>query len=698
MKRIFSFATILTAIMSLSVFTTSCEDMFTADNELVTTQLAPQDTLYSIMGIVHDMQKLATRTVLFGELRADLVSATSHATKAIQQISENNIDVDNEYNNPTDYYAVINDCNIYLANVDTALVTHGDIKFEKEILAAKIFRAWTYLELVKVYGQVPFITDQVLTAAEAEEQTANAPKKDMEFICEYFIKELEDYMSYNYRWSRNLDLRPSYASNYAGASIANFFIPVRVMLGELNLWLGSVTKDVAAYKRAVQYYHDFLTFAGEEHPTGYNRNAKWGTRNFDNKPGDSYASGDRFKMGNITGKNTDVIAYIPVDTLEYYGNTSDLREIFCATFTNDYYSQVSPSARLKELSAEPWYCYFDYRSQKEQDTLYAPRDVKKLESESYLGDLRYSAVCNIVSELDKYHDYNSERQYILKYTEGSTRTSNDERLRFVPLYRVSIIYLHMAEALNRAGFPETAFAVLKYGLTDDLMHNRDIISPQEFEGLLALPTIGYTTSNTYGEASSAAFWDHTVFINYDPTLGSGQGLDPTQEGIHNHGSGDSPQNAHYALPHNETIWAKYNGLVADSLSLTKELHDWMMENPITSQSSHEDSVAFYATVEEYHTKITAKYVAANEEYPVAYAAQRLEYPDFVAQKILEEEALEGMFEGYRFYDLMRWEMFYGTTDFLATEVGKRAGTAEGVAPVPEARLTGNKWYLPLRKR
>ena len=65
----------------------SCEDMFTAENQLVTTNLAPQDTVYQMMGIVKRMQKLADRTILLGEVRADLVPvnplvASSDASKS----------------------------------------------------------------------------------------------------------------------------------------------------------------------------------------------------------------------------------------------------------------------------------------------------------------------------------------------------------------------------------------------------------------------------------------------------------------------------------------------------------------------------------------------------------------------------------------------------------------------------------------
>ena len=687
MKKSFKNISLIALIGIFGFSTVGCEDMFTAENALVEDYLGPQDTLYSVMGIVKSMQKLATRSVLLGELRADLVVSNPQAAADIQELSTNVISEDNEYNNPTDYYAVINNCNLYLAYVDTAQVTHGEVYYEKEILAVKILRAWTYLELAKLYGSVPFILTPVTTSADAEDLTANAPKQDITYICNYFIKEIEDYLSYNYRWTKNNALIPDYKGTFAGLSMSKFFIPARVMLAELNLWLGSATGDKSAFVNAVRYYHDYLAFPDEEHAPGYGKNVTWGNRQFNGSPSDSYASSAFFQPSS----GTDYVSYIPVDTLEYYGTVSDLRSVFCATYKNDYYAQVGPSQHLKELSAEPYYCKYIYTSQQIQDTLYAPRDQKEVENTAYIGDLRYFAVCHIESVLDKYHSYNNERQYVLKYTEGSSRLNNDQRLRLVPIYRYTTLYLHMAEALKHAGFPETAFAILKYGLTQDVLENRNIISQAEYDGLLSIQSKGITTALT----NTFVDWDDDVFIGYDPTLSGVTTRTSTVEGIHNHGCGDSPYNQYYTLPRDADIWAAYDQFVADSLSLSDEFIEWELANQLSATSTHEDSLAFQTQYDAYVAAITQNHNDAITEYDQAYAKQYLTYPDFVAQKILEEEALEGMFEGLRFYDLMRWSMYYGDSNFLATEVGKRNGQE---ASTPVTALMGGKWYLPLRSR
>ena len=74
-------------LLGVGSATTSCEDMFTPDNALVSTELAPKDTLYHFMGIVKNMQKLADRTVLLGEIRADLVDLDPLHSSAYLQVT-----------------------------------------------------------------------------------------------------------------------------------------------------------------------------------------------------------------------------------------------------------------------------------------------------------------------------------------------------------------------------------------------------------------------------------------------------------------------------------------------------------------------------------------------------------------------------------------------------------------------------------
>ena len=118
------------------------------DNNLNT----PNDTVYSVLGIINKIQKLADRTVLLGEIRGDLSEITENASTDLQQLANFTAGVDNAYNEVSDYYAVIQNCNFYLSRVDTMLSKRGERVFAREYAAVKAFRAWTYLQLPRTHS------------------------------------------------------------------------------------------------------------------------------------------------------------------------------------------------------------------------------------------------------------------------------------------------------------------------------------------------------------------------------------------------------------------------------------------------------------------------------------------------------------------------------------------------------------------
>ena len=123
--------------------TTSCSDFFEQDSERIiyaddSHLNNPSDTLYSMVGILNKLQSLADRTILLGEMRGDLVDINEHTSADLRNLALFNIDADNMYNNPSDYYAVINNCNYYIANADTAKKNNRN---EKKVMLAKPVKA-----------------------------------------------------------------------------------------------------------------------------------------------------------------------------------------------------------------------------------------------------------------------------------------------------------------------------------------------------------------------------------------------------------------------------------------------------------------------------------------------------------------------------------------------------------------------------
>ena len=77
--------------------------------------------------------------------------------------------------------------------VNKDLMKNGRRVFESEYAAVKAFRAWTYLQLVLVYGQVPLFTEPLLT--EEESQAAMRQNlSDVNAVCNYFIDDNEAFV------------------------------------------------------------------------------------------------------------------------------------------------------------------------------------------------------------------------------------------------------------------------------------------------------------------------------------------------------------------------------------------------------------------------------------------------------------------------------------------------------------------------
>ena len=685
-------------LLVLGTATVSCEDMFTADNTLVTTELAPQDTLFQMMGIIKRMQKLADRTVLLGEVRADLVDVDPlHASADIQELAANNVSAANVYNQPSDYYAVINSCNIYLAYVDSMRNSQGTRKyFEKEILAAKCFRAWCYLELLKIYGDVPYIRTPILNSDNAEEIVASGKKEGMVTIVTDMINDLV-----NFRAAENDELRQSYGNRtFNGIRYSEMVIPVRAMLAELYLWRGSYTGNQTDYINAIRMYHDYFTFPGEEINTGRAK-ANWPSRDSE-RPSTSDYNSNFLAASQCAG-------VLPMETSQYYGTVSKLRGVFCSLDSNNYYPAVVASQRAKDISKAQDYCQFlveggglpEIYFREHDPNLYS--DYKTME-----GDLRLYSVSdgpdNVKDNSSNSHENSSyNNMYYLNRKYGTT-TNGNSYLPFVPYFRNNILYLHFAEALNRAGFPETAFAILKYGLSYYTLTNRDIVSKDEFDRLSLITSIGFTVQEPKftdddlkkQTTGTAAIWSSDVFATYfivpldqmNPQR-IVEGGNYIQLGIHSFGSGDSEYNDRYFLDDEETK----SGLKAYKEDLELE------EVPrLSRNSTHEDSVE-YDRVVAYNAYADSVNIAQKDSVD-SYNAEYLASPDIrtkrqahVSKLILEEEALEGVFEGQRFYDIMRYQMqemggaAIGTTITMPAYIEEKYGTT--------TKMAGKPWFLKL---
>ena len=756
---------ILSALVGGGILFTSCEDMFTTDNGLVTDNLAPKDTVYTMMGIVKNMQRIMDRTVLFGELRSDLVDVGLTTPADLRDISGFNVDVDNSYNDPRDFYNVINSCNIYLANVDaerrsihTGEDSYGELYFEKEIIVTKCYRAWTYLQLSQIYGaeNIPFITTPITTADAAETMVADKSNRStLENICTFFIDDIKEYAS---KIEDNEELMPDYSVTFASGQEANvsisyrkFFIPVRLMLAELYLWRGSKTQNVNDFREAVRYYHEFLTHGlTARNYVVPNYSATWssGAEKFS---GTSSSYNNSFRLGA-----TSMVALVPMDTTTYYGNTSNIREVFSSKYSNNYYPAAMPSERVKEIVQAQNYLYVDYSSATSTADVvpeYAPKDEASLRPRfdkrwwMKVGDLRFNSVYSAYDYNNSEHsNWSSEWWFNSKWEFNgagtgtlSSITTTDQRPEFMTLYRLPIVYLHMAEALNRAGFPESAFVILKYGISTSALKN---FAASEFDELKTITAIS-------SKDIDCTEWDVNTFITPDMvSFASLQNRGYNQSPIHSLGCGDvffddgyttgvdvkDPKyavgdetivgvaddegNLIYEKNENGGILYDENGnpIPSTDTSLGTPVYNygfWTVpqhtDEPVAPEAPGEDATeeerdAYQTALVDYEADKAAwdaneEKIAAAESHNKALKASVVgDEQASVAELILTEEALEGMFEGLRFGDLMRYAWQEGNPAILGKIVSERKGSAS-----PDGTLAGKLaseagWYIKLPNR
>lgn len=477
----------------------SCSGMLDQESDLV--RFADKDvlsnatdTIYFVTGIMKKMQALADRTVVLGEVRGDLVEVNNYASSDIREVAQFNIGVGNRYNNPRDYYAVINNCNYYLTHADTALRNNQNQRiFEKEYAAVKAYRAWTYFQLALIYGRVPFVTEPLV---EMNVDESKYPLYDLQQICQYFINDLASYVSVKL---------PEYGTIGQVESRLTYF-PIYVLLGEMNLWIGNYREAALCYYR----YISTRNGANTAWPTGSLR-LEW-TRD-DGKYERYTDSWSLSAFGTVSERFTtdgELVTMTPGDSIPTSPNYSSLPNLFNTSSQNDGFYSLAPSQAMFNLSAKQVYCNLTTTG----EVGYAPNNLM----DNRTGDLRLASV---------YHTYNYNVGG-LSSTTGRPTQQIVEKYNYttnVHLWRRPMIYLHMAEALNRAGLPEFAFRILSTGVNNHVIEELQQIYPAD-----------------------SVWLEQFNFPNTEYVLRSEDPVGYTTLGIHSRGAGFTEYNEFYQMP------------------------------------------------------------------------------------------------------------------------------------------------------
>ena len=352
-------------------FLGSCEDMLEPTSDYVIYEngshlTTPADTATSLIGIIYKLQAIGDRTNLLGEVRGDLVTLTTQANADLRALANFEVTDENRYNSPRDYYAVINNCNYYLAYADTAAYDNrGNQIFAKEMAQVRSIRAWAYLQLALNYGKVPFYTEPLLTEQDADDVSLDVKdRKDIEAICDYFINDLKPYS--NTPWPA--------LHTVGSVFMANCYFPVDMVLGDLYLWKASCQGTDAGrayYREAAKCYFRWIMDTrnvgdGFSKPIYYfsdSYSAHW--VEYTSSTGTSYGWSylNPGQSPSVYGMETFTI--IPMDSAASQGYYSEVQTLYNSStndngayITSTNYS-ITPSLHMQEISRTQSYSFLD---------------------------------------------------------------------------------------------------------------------------------------------------------------------------------------------------------------------------------------------------------------------------------------------------------------------------------------------------
>lgn len=463
MKKLYGFICAICVICGL----VSCSDML--ETESTRQNIDPTigektDSVFYAYGILQAMQELADQYVMQGEMRGDLVKTTYYTDNNLRQLADFSATTANKYDSAYVYYRVINNCNYYIAHCDTNLYSGSTNVIIDKYVAAKAIRAWAYLQLGRNYERVPFFTEPLTQISQID---AGYPELTLTEIVGQLAPDLEQYTgskvpTLGYPSSQVGIGSPNWESTAKQFKPSLCFIPVDVVLGDMYL-------ETANYDGAARHFITYLTkVAGSSDISSAflapmaSKGIGQGRDDQDNSLPDRSqisATVTSTAWSSIFARNSmdDIISYIPMASTSQNGKTTSLP----LYFGFDYYAtpeekqrsgapyvdevQILPSDAYNMLSDSTEYYYYAHHTN--QTDMY---DSVRI---AYAGDMRLRSITHLEQDGD------SVLQWIDKYKYAN-----------IVLYRYSTIWLRLAEAFNRLGMPDVAFAILKDGISENVLN------------------------------------------------------------------------------------------------------------------------------------------------------------------------------------------------------------------------------------
>ena len=717
-----SIVSLFVFLAGFGMFTTSCEDMLTPDMERYTEGFNGKDTVNFYLGIMRNVQELVEQNVILNEIRADLADTTMYSSDSVARIARFEASLEDGESallNRAAFYKVINQCNFYLAAADSNAIKNDILYMRKEIAQVHMVRAWTYMQLVQHYGRVPFITvpvDNANTGWETNPAEGWATPENL-------IDLLEPTLLLAAQFEKTYGF-PNYGQFNTGKSGTNILhqlmlFPSDLVLGDLYLLRGN---GLADYEKAAMYYYTWLddnATAAVKASNAVTASVKkindikylnWGASNQWYEKLMSYNAVADETVTLVPSAANSSFGKVLTNVANLYGfRTSSYNQTSGSTTTGEI--TLSADARLRQIGPSQRYIALN----KAQTFVIADKEIKDQVTPEYYneGDGRLNATAPWYQTAE-----DGKHRFVHKF--GTFANINMDgvasgKLTFnyaLNVYRKRQVYLRFAEAINRAGFPAHAFAILRDGinkerfpLLKDSVNYVEIGKPDsicevtgdtlyQFRKAIILPKAENGSGDHYISISA----DELLRAQDKPYLNFSSDRWANTAGIHALGCG---QSADF-----DTVYT-YKNAVEQRIAAEWKRSGYLQPLMAKKAAETEEPEALYKD-----TVIVAlefDSVAVKQPQPVdEWEVEAVE------MLIGDEMALETAFEGFRYFDLMRMARhkqnagYIDGNEWFAWVISNRsvyqlptqeASEAIGVQNMYlyELLKNQNNWYLPSPK-
>jgi hypothetical protein len=240
--KLFLVSSLFTALLSCEmIFDPSSKD-FLEEEQAFTDNFSARS---AVLGTYALMQNVAEQVVILGELQGDLLTVTENAGEDLIQINEHQVDGNNPYADPTNFFRIINNCNEVMSKISHVKETDNSVSQQElngYLAELTIIRAWTYFTMIKIYGKVPYFEEslnELNTDSTFNDKLYTLQTED--FVIDTLISQLSTIDTFNLNIE---EPSPFFSLRAKRATIWS-------LQGEMHLWRNSYTLARKAYLKVI---------------------------------------------------------------------------------------------------------------------------------------------------------------------------------------------------------------------------------------------------------------------------------------------------------------------------------------------------------------------------------------------------------------------------------------------------------------